>query len=227
MVNEAFAQYKNNASINPAEVKISLQQGSGFSKLFAHYNQTIRYAMPKHGLNGTLQLHVFSGAFLQYDQPTAAANFRMSGTSGFEYFQKDYRYESTLLGRNDAAGSIWSQQIFQQDAGLKTLSNIGSTNKWMFGIGIKDGLPLPLPIQYYADLVVFPDFQQKTTLAYSAGLSLVLVRDQLEVYFPIFDSENIRDNLNLQGRSKFLQKVSFLFNFKDWNPYKMARSFSL
>ncbi len=227
VVNELLAQYKNNATINPTSFKVSVQQGEGFSKIFGHVNQTIRYASPKRGLNGAIELHVFAGTFLNYENPTAAVNFRMSGTTGFEYFQKDYRYETALLGRNESAGSLWSQQIFQQDASLKTLSNLGSTNKWMFGFGFKDGLPLPLPIQYYADIAIYPDFQQKVAVAYSAGLSLVLIRDQLEVFFPLFDSQNIKDNLALQGRNGFLQKVTFLLNFKALNPYKLSRDFTL
>jgi len=230
-VNEFAINYHLKSALNPFSAKISFQQGDGFLKAFAHLYQNIKYAKPKKGLNGDIQIHLFAGAFMNYGNPEAAVNFRMSGTTGFEYFQKDYRYEYAMIGRNENKNSFWSQQIFMQDAGLKTLSNLGSSSKYAVGFGFKDGIPLPLPIQYYFDAMIYPDYdfntqKFKANIAYSGGLSLVLLKDQIEVYFPIFDSQNIKDNLLLQDRIKFLQKVTFLFDFKKWNPYEFTRNIS-
>jgi len=219
----SFIMRKEDALL-PATLKATIEQGEGFGKLFAHYHQTIKYTKPSRlRRNGVLRLHFFAGTFLYAkDNMKAAANFRLNGTTGFEIFQKDYMFSQSIFGRNAASG-FWSQQTFGQDAQLHTLSTIGTSRNYLVGISISDGLPLPIPIRWYADAALYPDaFTSKVAFGATAGLSVPLIKDILEVNFPIWNSQQIKDNLSLY-RKNYWQTINFTLNFKKLNPIQYIR----
>ena len=103
-----------------------------------------------------------------------------------------------------------------------------SSNFWMGGLN----LVFPLPVKYlsfYTDLGltdrVWNDFAEErveTPLLYDYGLQLNLIKDYLEVYFPIGYSQAIKNDYELAGLGddpttvekevKYLRKIKFMFN---------------
>jgi len=214
-VNDFQYSLKNSFVLAPFKIDANLQQGEGLIKLFTHYRQKVLYPQKKKALH----LHVFAG-WMDRNEPKVKVDYLISGINGFGQFQKDYLYDENLFGRNEQSG-IFSQQIYQRDANLKTLSNIGSSSTWMLGFGIRSGIPNPLPIEPYVDLAIYPDaFEDKVNLTYSSGVALVVARDIFEVYFPIFESDDITQGINYEHK-KYLQKVTFLLNINKLNPWKL------
>ncbi len=220
----SFTLNKKDALL-PLDLTTTLEQGEGFAKAYLNYRQEIKYARKRKGsLNGTIRINAFAGTFLYTgDNMKAAASFRLNGTTGFEIFQKDYTFSNSLFARNAQSG-FWSQQIFRQDAQLHTLATIGTNRQYLVGLSLSDGLPLPIPVRWYADAAVFPDaFTTKAAFAATVGLNVSLIKDVLEVNFPIWNSQNIKENLSLY-RTNYWQTVSFLMDFKVVNPFGMLRN---
>ena len=202
--------------------EVILQQGKGFTKLFTHFNQLIPYGVGEKGVN----LHLFAGNFFssRREDIELPAQFLMSGTTGFDFFQKDYLFDDVMLGRNDRTG-IFSKQIFERDANLKTLSNIASTTRWMVGGGLKFAVPGKIPIKPYFDVTIWSkeSFDQiSTEVAYSGGLALIVFPDLFEIYFPVpfLESNNIKEGSVYQNLPGFFQRMTFSLKLQKIDPFK-------
>ncbi len=222
-VHELRYELEKKDALSPLNTSATLHQGKGFTKVFAHFNQRISYSKPKKGLS----IHAFGGYFINYDTPDANARFLISGTNGFGIFQKDYLYDELMFGRNDTEG-IFANQLSFRDADLKTISNIGASNEWMFGGGARTTLPGLLPLDVYADAVLSPDaFEDKVNFNYSAGIAIPVVRDIFEIYFPIFESTSITESSVYQDKPGFFQRTSFRINFSKLNPIELIDGIDL
>ncbi|MCP3929926.1 MAG: M1 family metallopeptidase [Bacteroidetes bacterium] len=216
-INELNYSFSDKKVIAPLELNGTLQLGKGFSRLFADAKQKITYA--KRGK--ALYLHAFAGTFLKYDTPEAFVNFTLNGKTGFNIFQKDYLFDEVLFGRNDRTG-IFSQQLFQKDAHLKTLATLGSSTEWMMGFGVSTSLPIPIPVHAYMDFAIYPDnFSNEINLSYSGGFSIIVAKDIFELYFPVLESDDIKEANEFQGQSKYFNRISFLLNLNQVNPFKL------
>ncbi len=226
-INELQYQWRKKDILSPANAIATFQQGKGFSKLFAHFNQTLPYAQK----DKALRLHAFGGTFFNYNAQTLVEqgvrpNFFLSGTTT-AFFQKDYLFDQVMLGRSASKGFL-SQQIFEQDAQFKTLTNVGSSSKWMLGFGLRSTLPGGIPIELFADGAV----SRGTTQAdfyYSAGLALPVFKDIIVVYLPILESEAIRENHATSGRDGVFKRLTFKINLRQLNPmdYNLVDAMSL
>jgi hypothetical protein len=129
-----------------------------------------------------------------------------------------------MLGRNDRTG-IFSKQIFDRDANLKTLSNIASTTRWMVGGGLKFAVPGKIPIKPYFDVTIWSkeSFDQiSTEVAYSGGLALIVFPDLFEIYFPVpfLESNNIKEGSVYQNLPGFFQRMTFSLKLQKIDPFK-------
>lgn len=216
-IHEAVYEIKNRQVLAPFTFSLTVQAGEGFSKFFAHHWQKVTYRQK----GKALYLHAFAG-WMDYQKPEARVDFLISGSTGSNQAQKDYLFDELLLGRNEREG-VLSQQIFQRDANLKTLSNVGSSNTWMLGFGIRSGIPNPLPVEPYFDVAIYEKpFENKAAFTYSGGIALVIARDVFELYFPILESKDIREGAAYQSRKGYFQRVTFLLNINELNPKKLV-----
>lgn len=220
-VNEIRYSRISHLIIAPYQLNLTAQQGKGFLKFMASFRQKITYRKRSKGV----YLHFFGGLLAQHDQPDANVNFLYNGQPSTGFAAKDYLFDEILLGRN-ATGGIFSQQVFLRDAELKTLSNAGISDSWMLGGGFSTSLPIPLPIHAYADFAIFPDpFNNDIRFSYSSGFSIVAAKDFLEIYFPVFESKDIRESVTYAERAGYFERVSFLFNLKALHPFDMGDHF--
>ena len=144
-------------------------------------------------------------------------SFTYSGISS-RIGQRDYMFDENLLGRSEGRGNvegsddgILSQQIFNRDAGLKTLSDFGSSQDWMVSMGASTTVPGPLPVRPYIDAVIYKDFDS-TEFAYSLGIAIVGIPDALEIYVPIYESTNVTEGTSYEVRDNLWKKISFLID---------------
>lgn len=219
-VHEISFQMNDDTVLQPFGLTSALQMGKGFMKINFHYNQHFRGKDKMRGI----WVHGFLGWLPVYDNPVANVIFTLNGTASNDYFSRDYMYDEWLLGRNATEGNV-SRQIFLKDAGFKTLAQIGFSNSWMAGAGLSVALPFKV-VHLYMDAAVFDDdYLEKTTLSYSGGLAIILMKDAFEIYIPILESKNIRESLTYFVRDKWYDRISFQANFKLANPLNLVDRF--
>ncbi len=249
-ISELKYTQKNDYVLSPTEWNVSLQAGKGFAKVFTHFNKKILFERKKEAVF----LHLFAGTFLFNKNPATTVSFQANGKAGLGTFQRDYMYDQFLLARNArepryyypptgnrdtlASGTWRSQQIFMQDASMRTVATLGSSSKWMAGAGISYNMPLPLPIgiRPYFDYAVYPEeIAGKKTLkhAWTAGIGAIIIPDIFEIYFPIpIKKDNGWATLNSESlffdkREKYVQRIAFMLNINKLNPYKLANKIKM
>ena len=219
-VNDLRYTLRNDRAVSPMTMSLGMQQGKGFVRLSAEYNQKVAFRKGNKGFYA----RGFAGWLPHYDDPDAVALFFFNGISSQGFYSKDFMYEELLFGRSDQSG-LFSQQVFLKDAQLKTLYNGGISDSWMASVGLASDIPLPVPFQFYIDLVLFPDpVEDDVRLSYSAGVSIVLVKDAMAIYIPLLESSDIRESLVYEERN-FLERISFVFDLNKLSPRKYMDDF--
>jgi len=216
-VNELKYTFENANVTGPLKATLTAHQGDGFLRIFANAKQFFSYGKKNKGVT----LKAFAGVLPQLDSDVPIrASFTFSGITG-RFAQRDYMFDENLLGRSEGRGNvagsddgIFSQQIFHRDAGLKTLSDFGSSQDWMISFGASTTVPGPLPVRLYIDAVLFEGFDS-TEFAYSFGIAIVGIPDALEIYVPIYDSSLVKDGISYEVRDKLLKKISFLIDLNN------------
>ncbi|HUR31334.1 MAG TPA: hypothetical protein VMZ69_07865, partial [Saprospiraceae bacterium] len=212
-IHELAFQTSSDTVVMPYNAKAAVQIGQGFVRFNLNYNQHFR---GKNKMQG-VWVHGFAGWLPVYDNPTANVLFTFNGMASSGFFSRDYMYDEWLMGRNAIDGNI-SRQVFLKDAGLKTLSTIGISDKWMAGAGASWALPFKV-VHLYMDAAVYPSsITDKVTLSYSGGLAIIVMKDVFEIYIPILESKDIRESLSYQVRDQWFDRISFQANFKLANP---------
>lgn len=239
--------FKNTLLLKPINWNVTAQYGSGFAKVFTTFNQKI---LLEHK-NEAIHIRAFAGCFLSYDNPVPNVGFRSSGRPG--PFNTDYMYDQQLVARSSgnpryyyppvgdkvdqrpsSGGSFFSQQLFIQDGGLKTLGSGLLSNSWMASAGMGYDLPLQLPfrIRPYFDFAVVPSGNKLASI-WNAGIGTIIVPDVFEIYFPIpyRDADGWRTleskSIYYDKRTTYAQKISFVLNINKLNPFEALRNLQL
>jgi hypothetical protein len=217
-VNQFIFGLKNSHPINPHKITAAIQQADNFVKLDLTANYRFAYKKEKTGLD----IRFFIGRFL-YNKDiniNSNYNYNLSGNS-------DYLYEQIFLARNMTSG-ILNQQFAVTDGGFKNLTSTHSGNQWLNAINIKSNL-FTKHISAYGDLgiVGFLDSNYKgdeidavSDATYNIGLSLNIVPNIFEIYFPVYMSSDL-NQLN------YGEKIRFTLNINTLNPFKMIRNIEL
>lgn len=238
-IHELKYTLKDDNTLAPKTWTVTAQAGRGFSKLFTSYQQKIQMDRRRE----ILSVRAFAGVMLAYNDPEASVAFRTNGQSSFA--NNDYMYDQLLLARSaneprfykppvgpkedlrNSGGTFWSQQLFIQDAGLRTLAAPQSSDKWMIGLNVGYQLPLPILVRPYFDIAAYPqtDSNQKTSVktAWAGGVGLIVIPDIFEIYFPI--KTNLNDSFG--KRDSYVKRIGFMLNINKLNPYEGARNIKL
>jgi hypothetical protein len=220
-VHELSYNFEYDHPIRPFEGDAQLEYISGAWRYTAHFSQAFQYQK-----GNFLEINFFAGGISSYEKSPIDARLYGSGRTGFWLQQRDYKFDYILPGRNQTEG-LWSQQIFNRDASLKTLSNIAFSSTFMASMGIEADLPIPfVPIKPYFDIAVY-DSQDQLTTAFSSGLSISLFQETLEVFFPIWESQNIRNSLVYSNRPSYFQRVTFSLNLRQWSVFNVKENLNL
>ena len=219
-IHELSFQMHSDTVVQPSSLNAFAQAGKGFLRLNVHYHQHFRGKDKMRGI----WIHGFAGWLPVYESPDASVEFTLSGTASTGYHSRDYMYDEWLPGRNADKDNL-IRQVFLKDAGLKTLAPVGRSSSWMLGGGLSVALPFKI-IHLYADGAYYKSlFDGRSTLSYSSGIAIILMKDVFEVYIPVLDSKDIRDYLNLFGRDLWYERITFQANFKMANPLNLVDQF--
>ncbi|MCC6599858.1 MAG: M1 family metallopeptidase [Crocinitomicaceae bacterium] len=135
----------------------------------------------------------------------------------------DFFYEQLYLGRSEASGLL-SRQI-GGGQGFLAVPTAASATKKMSALNITFRLPTGIPVAVYGGFAnafspLFHDTPHKTGTYWSAGVSLPLVRDVLEIYLPVVNSSNINEELKVKDID-FFGSIMFRMNINMMNPFEI------
>ena len=98
------------------------------------------------------------------------------------------------------------------------------SNNWMISNNFKIDIP-KLPIGVFADFGMFQSYLSGNNIkwGYNAGIytSIVVNEEIIGVYLPILYSDNIGGTLN---ELKVLQRISFIFDLENINPFTIKKT---
>ena len=164
--------------------------------------------------------------------PNQLYNFNLKGQGSYGddtlAVNNDFLYDQSILGRNTYFPNFLAQQLTNTYAGFKINTNNNASNL-LFASNFKLELP-KLPIGIFLDVASFderkwnkPDVPNFIVL-YNSGLFFRLMlqnKEILGIYLPLKFSEDISDEL---GDIKLLQKITFVLNISEINPFKIKKN---
>jgi hypothetical protein len=216
-VNDLTYYLLNTRPVNPFSFIFDLQQGDKMMKLSVEGNYRISYNKKK-----GFDIRLFAGTFLMKPENSVYDyRFRLSGTNGYN----DYMYDNTFLGRSETSGFL-SQQFVDNDGAFKSYTPIGQSWDWLVTLNLKIAFPWKIPLKFYGDIGTFANAGDGTysdsKVLYDGGISLVVINNIFEVYFPFLWSPDIKKTNELYY-TNYWQKIRFIINFDKLNPVDLTK----
>ncbi len=256
-IHELTWRFKSQAHPNPYNSMIQLEQqsyknafgnASNYLKATALHHQSFYYKT-----NRQIKFRIFTGYFLKNTARKVNSYHSELARGSLSLFPQtfsDYKFDGMFLGRGDAEGFL-ARQIEQVDGGFKIAHGssyraLGFSNDFAAAINLSADLPKKLPFNlplkpyvdlgYTSDLTAFGDgrsFSQK--FFYSGGVSLSFLKGGAEVFFPIFNSPELRQQYrsvaaenakNSRIKWNYFHWISWSIKLKDLHPRSLMDDFS-
>ncbi|MEY4877069.1 MAG: hypothetical protein RL708_2218 [Bacteroidota bacterium] len=224
----ATYEYVNNDKISPQKFTGQIQNNKNDFKITATFETGLMYKKNKY-----FRVRGFGG-IVSDANPSFGFKLKMSGFTGFD----DYLYNNMYMGRNESNG-IWAKQIYMQEGGFRQLTwhqkYIGYSNSILGSLNFTFDLPISLPLSIYADFGMYglkqPYKYEYDKIQYDGGI-ILRVAENLQINFPLFASQDFRDNIKsvYGSQSKFKQwgnRITFVFNINALNPITAAQNFKV
>ena len=224
-VNDLQYLVRSTHALRPFRLSANVQQGEGFVKAFAKLNQSFVFSRK----GDRFQFNLFGGWMNAEEKNSALPPniaFQVNGRTGGGQFQRDYMFDQLLFARNAGEGFGY-RQLFDQDANLKTLAGFGGVSDWMVGIGLRTGIPNPLPVEPYFDAAIYPSADGSTNFTYSGGVAVMIFRNIFEIYVPLLESDDITSKIFYQSNPGFFQRISFKLDLTKLNPWNLINNAQL
>lgn len=218
--NDLTYTFSKSHVITPYTIKLNLQQGENMMKtaVTATYSRLFREK------NKSFDIRFFAGTFVGTDATDAGPyRFRLSGQRGYQ----DYLYDNIFLGRMETEG-VYANQFTETDGGFKFYSPLGQTSKWITAVNLKSSLGnLMLPINFFADIGMTEyDGRSEETVLYDAGVSISIIKNICEIYFPVLLSQGFKDYKEANDL-KYSETIRFTLNLNLLNPFDMLKNIEL
>ena len=209
-----------------------VQRPESYLRLSSEWRLRQMYTPDKH-----FWIRIFGGTFLYNTHQQLGFINAGGGRGNFSLFANgawDYRYDYHFIGRNVNEG-LGAQQVALADGGFKTpftrAFDEGVTNRYLVAINLLADLPqLPewLPVRPYGDAGYTASFANRTAqgpfdpnIFWSFGLELTLIKNLIQVYFPILSSENI--NRFHAERGNYWRRISFSWQLGLQSPAQFSQ----
>jgi len=228
-INEAKYKLERNSRLNPFNIIVNAQQGKNFVNLSAEANFRISYR-PK---NDGLTIRIFTGGFL-FDNKSSSditapdPRFYLSNVTNNTYaywLQKDYMFDENFIDRN-GRNDILARQVALTGGGFRSITNIGATRKYMASTNFSSTIYKSFPIQPFASLAATVDDYNKINVEAELGLSLVVIRHIAEFNLPLFVTNNILNDQQANGITKWYQRITFTLKLQLPETKDLLRYFS-
>jgi hypothetical protein len=220
-INQFTHRFVNDRKINPFSIILDVQQSKGMAKA----SVTGNYRLTFKGKNKGFDVRLFYGKVFVYDNQTVQGDFRyrLSGQAGYQ----DYLYSQPFLGRYENPNqSFLGNQFLENDGAFKVYSPYGQTSNWVMAANFKTSIHRVIPFKLYADIGTYylakNAFPESKAFVYNWGVSLPLLKNVLEIYYPIGYSQDISYYMTANN-IKWYQRFRFTLNLRNINPVKMGR----
>lgn len=212
---------RSTSTLFPATISPLFTFGKDFSRLSLDVHQGFTYNKKK----DQFRIHAFAGAFI-----SKQSSFYSNGLNAWQlsWGAQDLMYDHAYLERGAVNGVTGAQFVKQQGA-FKTPFAQGGSDSWIGALNAELDLPLPIPISLFASVGIVPTTtitQEATTEGtatyYEAGIGVQLMRDVVEVWFPLVVSKQIQDEEKYAGR-QVADRIRFVFALEKLDPTKVLR----
>src|SRR6185436_10886877 len=209
---QTIFDFRNNRTFDPFAFNMVLENGDKYMKAFAHLGYKFSYPNVRKGVS----IAAYGGTFLFHRTNDAVYNFRLS-----DFSFTDYLYDNIYFGRSESSG-ILSQQTYLHDGGFKMYVPGGESDKWLASINVTADFPGKIPFRFFMDAGTYEKANIiGQAVSYAGGISLSLIKDVAEIYFPLFKSPNIKSSLDAVADHKYKDEIRFMINFKLMNPFRL------
>lgn len=200
LFNEMYYQLQQNRVINPYTAALKLQQGAGFMLATAQAAFKFNYTNSKK----KAEIRLFAGQYLYNN--SADGRFRM-------YYSQnpDYLFEHLLLDRARISKSFMDKQLVSDAGGFKQFTTAAGANRWLLSVNEKVPAPFKLPVGIYAGQGLS---SADSKFYYEAGLYVPIVRDLLEVYFPVKTSSDL-------SALTYGERIRYVLHIEKMNPFRL------
>ena len=212
---------KNRQILKPKELKVNYIYGfKENSKLVNSIQLTSKIEKSYNKSYDKIKWRFFAGYHFN-EHISEQYSFYLSGKNG----EMDYLYDNTYLARNSSnQNKIFSRQNDNSYGGFKLMDTTLKSNNWMISNNFKIDIP-KLPIGIFTDIGVFKSNvgENKVNWGYNAGIfTRIAVNEEIiGIYLPILYSNNFGASLN---NLKILQRISFIFNLNNINPFHLKKT---
>jgi hypothetical protein len=244
-LNQLKFAISNPRILYPYDASVQVEQARDFTRAAFTGNYYFNYA----GREGGLKMRFFAGKFFYNGARTFAKQFatdryqlNLTGANGYE----DYTYSDYFIGRNKFEGMA-SQQVMMRDGFFKVRTDLlssktGKTDNWLSSVNLTSDipkklnplnvLPVKIPIKLFADIGTYAEAWQKdaatSKFLYDAGIQVALLKETVNIYFPILYSKTYRDYFNSTlGPNHFWKTVSFSIDISNFSLKKINRGLDL
>ncbi len=214
-VNSLDYVLSNNRVIDPFSVHFNMQHTASMAKASISFNYRISVAK-----RYAFDLRLFAGSFLSGgDNERSYYAFRAAGYNGWH----DYAFDNYYMARNERGGVGFSQFV-EKDGALKVWTPLGQTSQWLVALNMKSPRLYKLPVRVFADVVGCDGRALlNDKVLWDAGLNLTLVNEIIDIYVPLFYSQDIKNTLDLNGVD-FLHSIRFTMNIHKLAPKKIIQT---
>ena len=214
----ARLQLSDRRSIDPYSFSIGTELNKDVGKVDLEFKYKISYK--RKGKGATFRL--FAGGTFE-DKVNGLYGYFLSDRNAARG-STDYAYDDWYFGRTATDGLLYHQIALRQGA-FKSYSPLGSYRDYIAALNITLDFPIPLPIRFYADFGTTDRFKEdvkavydiNTSISYSAGLSISLSNETVEIFFPLFKSAEIK-KYNETNKINFGEQIRFVFNIANMKP---------
>src|SRR6185369_662672 len=236
---------ENKRILYPCRGELQVEQADDFVRAAFTGNYFFNYSNRQGGLN----LRLFAGKFFYTGAKTFLEQFKtdryhlnLTGANGYE----DYTYSNYFVGRNKFDGGT-SQQIMERDGFFKVRtdllsSKVGKTDNWLGALNLTSDipnkinplslLPVKIPLKVFADIGTYADTWKPnantTRFLYDAGLQVSLLKETVNIYFPLLYSSVYSDYYkSTLGKNHFWKTVSFSIDIQRFSLKKISKTLDL
>ncbi len=213
--------HSNKRKINPLSIELKSHLNDEVIKFMGVFNYRFNYNKSKE-----LDIRFFGGYIAKITNSIVNYSFSTSSFDGND----DYLFDNLYVARSNSIGSgFWSAQAYQSEGGFMLPTFIGKGQKWLFALNLKSSIPKTNLLKLYTNFSVYDKhpFLSHSRFLYEGGVSLQIVENYFEIYFPVLWSKDIEDVFELNNLDFYEQKIRFVLRFDLVNPFKYLQDISL
>lgn len=207
-------------SLNAQFIQGNPELATNFSQISLEGKLRLNYNIQLKGI----ELRMFGGySIAQSNDFSNRYSWRLDGQNG----NYDYLYDNVQLGRSENYPNLLAQQTTNTHGAFKTPTEYFSNN-WILSLNTKIESPIG-PVGIFADAGLHPFVQNvngevsdEIGFLYDAGIYIYFPKNIFEVYIPLVYSDDIKSELSYNNIN-FLQRIRFLININEMNPFKIIR----